>query len=123
MTQVGRLGGLALAAVFAFGGCGSGAPPASSSTEQATVKGKVTYKGNPLAKVEVRFNPANINRKTAAVVTATTGDDGAYTISTLVDENIITLGGAVATSNPTINYFMLKVDVKPGENTVDLPVP
>ncbi len=125
MRQVVRLGGLALAAVFASAdcGCSDGTPSASSSTVQATVKGKVTHKGKPLAKVGVMFNPANVNRKSAASVTTTAGADGAYEITTLVGENTVSLVGPVATKKPVLNYFNLAVDVKAGENAIDLNVP
>jgi hypothetical protein len=126
MTQVGRLGGLILAAFFTFGGCdgsGGGASPVSSSTDQAKAKGKVTYKGKPLAKVEVRFNPANVNRKSASTVTAMTGDDGTYTITSLVGDNIVTLSGATVSKNPSLSYFTKLVDLSAGENSVDVDVP
>jgi hypothetical protein len=125
MRQVGRLGGLALAALFAFGGCdgSSGAPPASTSTEQAKAKGKVTYKGKPLANVEVKFNPANVNRRSAATVTAATGDDGSYELTSLVGENTVSLGGAAVSKNAALNYFTKPVELKAGENSVDLDIP
>ena len=126
MRQVGRPGGLALAVLLAlvFGGCGSGAPPASSSTEQAKVKGKVTLKGNPLGKVEVRFNASNINRKSAPAAMAVTNDDGSYEITTFVGENTITLGGAALSQHSKdLTYFNKSVDVQSGENTVDIDIP
>lgn len=118
MRRLGRAGGFALAALFALGGCGgSGTPAASSSTEKATVKGKVTRQGKPLAKVEVRFNAANINRKSAPTATATTKDDGSYEVTTLVGENSVQLAGAAANSKDAkINYFSKSLDVKSGEN-------
>lgn len=123
MRQVGRLGGLALAALFILGGCDSGAPPASSSTEQAKVKGKVTYKGKAMAKVEVKFNPANVNRKSAPTATATTGEDGTYEITTLVGENTITLGGPAVSKNAALGYFSKTTDLKGGDNPLDLDIP
>ena len=126
MRQVGRLGGLALAALLALGGCdGSGGrPPASSSTEQAKVKGKVTLKGKPLAKVEVRFNPANVNRKSAPTATAIAerrrllrGHDPRRREHRLPRRP----GGDQEPQQLT--YFNKSVDVKAGENTVDLAIP
>jgi hypothetical protein len=124
MRQAGWLGGLALAVLLTHGGCdGSGPPAASSSTEQAKVKGKVTRKGKPLAKVDVKLNPANVNRKSASTVTATTGDDGSYEVTTLVGQNTITLGGATAAKDPKIMYFSKPVDVNAGDNLVDIDIP
>ena len=120
-----RLSALCLAVTFACCGCGatSGAPPASSSTTQAKVKGKVTLNGKPLAKAEIRFNPANVNRKTAPTATATIGGDGSYEATTLVGENTVTLGGPVLRKNVQIQYTARTLDVKEGENTFDLPLP
>jgi hypothetical protein len=123
MRYVGWLGGLALAGLIALSGC-DGTPPASSSTEQATVKGRLTLKGNPLGKVEVQFNPANINRKSGSLAKAITEDNGTYEITTHVGENTITLSGAaVSQHSKALTYFNKSVDVKSGENTVDIPIP
>ena len=125
MRQAGRPGGLALAVLLslAFGGC-DGPPRASSSTEQAKVKGKLTLQGKPLAKVEVRFNAANINRKSAPMATAVAGDDGSYELTTLVGANMISLGGAaLSKQSKKLAYFNKSVDLTAGENTVDLPIP
>lgn len=130
MSPIGRRAGLALAtplalaALLALGGCGgSGAPAATSSKEPAKVTGKVSQKGKPLAKIEVKFNPANVNRKEAPMVSATTGADGSYEITSLVGDNTVTLGGAAMAKNPKAVYFSKTVDLKPGDNTVDLDVP
>jgi hypothetical protein len=125
MKWFGRLGGLALATLFALGGCdgSGGAPPASSSTEKATVKGKVTVKGKPLAKADVRFNAANINRKTGAIASTTTGDDGSYEVTTLVGENAVTLGGAAPAKDAKLMYFSKTIDVKAGDNPFDIDIP
>ncbi len=124
MRQAGRLGGLALAALMALGGCdGSGAPAASSSTEQAKVKGKVSLKGKPLAKVEVTFNAANVNRKSAPSVSATSADDGTYELTSLVGDNTVSLGGAAASKNGQLTYFSKSVNLKGGENTFDIDIP
>lgn len=123
MVRTGRLGGLAVAVLLAISGCGDGAPPATSSTEQVKVKGAVTHKGKPVPKVEVRFNPANVNRRSAASVTATSGDDGKYELSTLVGENTVSLTGAVTTKNPALAAYTRSVDLKAGDNTIDIEVP
>lgn len=120
-----RLSGLFLTATFACSGCDglSGAPAASSSTTQAKVKGRITQKGKPLAQAEIRFNPANVHRKTAPTATATTDADGSYEITTLVGENTVTLGGQVVRKNTQLQYTAKTLDVKEGENRFDLPLP
>ena len=124
MRKVVRSGGLALTLLFALSGCDGGAPPpASASTQQATVKGTVTRKGKPLPKVQVMFNPANINRRSAPAVTATVGADGHYELTTLSGENSVSLVGPEAAKINTLSSFNKSFDLKPGENTVDLDVP
>ena len=125
MRQIGQVGGLALAVCLTLGGCdgSGGAPTASSSTAQAKVKGTVTQKGKPLAKVDVKFNPANVNRKSAPSVTATTGDDGSYEITTLVGENTVSLGGAAMSKDAKLMYFSKTIDVKAGDNPFDITFP
>jgi hypothetical protein len=126
MTNFDRgIGRLLLAATLACWGCdgSSGDPQASSSATQASVKGKVTLKGKPLAKAEIRFNSANVNRKTAPTATATIGDDGYYELKTLVGENIVTLVVPAIRKNAGLQYMAKMVEVKEGENTFDLVLP
>jgi hypothetical protein len=121
-----RLDGLLLAVMCACCGCAEsgGALSASSSATPAKVKGKVTLKGKPLARAEIRFNSANVRRKTAPIATATIGDDGRYEVTTLVGENIITLdGGSAHRKNTRLQYTVKTLDVKEGENTFDLSLP
>jgi hypothetical protein len=87
------------------------------------VRGKVTLKGRPLARAEIHFNSANVNRKTAPTVTATIGDDGSYEVTTFVGENTITLGGPALRRNTRLQYTAKTLDVKDGENTFDLVLP
>lgn len=122
MGKAVRPGGLALALLFALSGC-DGTPPASASTQQATVKGTVTRKGKPLPKVQVMFNPANINRQSAPSVMTTVDADGHYELTTLVGDNTISLVGPEAAKINTSASFSKAVDLKAGENTVDLNIP
>ena len=126
MRKLRRPGILALAILLALplGGCGFGGPSASSSTAQATVKGKLTRLGKPMAKVEVRFNPTNSNRRTAPIVSTMTGPDGSYEITTLAGDNSISLNGkALLKASKKLAYFNKAVDLQAGENTIDLPLP
>jgi hypothetical protein len=120
-----RLIGLFLVTTLASWGCDglSGAPAASSSTTEAKVRGKVTRNGKPLVRAEIRFNPANVYRKSAPMATAMTGADGSYEVSTLVGENAVTLGGRAVRKNNQLQYTARTLDVKEGENTFDLSLP
>ncbi len=116
------LGRLFLATAFAFCGCdgAGGAPRASSSTTQARVKGRVTVKGKPLARAEIRFNAANVHRKSAPMATATINADGSYEVTTLVGENTVTLNGPALRKNVGLQYAATTIEVREGENTFDL---
>ncbi len=106
-------------------GCNEGyqVPSASSSTTQAQVKGKVTLNGNPVAKADVTFNPANVNRRTAPSATVKTNDNGTYELTTLVGENTVTLGGGRSVAKKQqLQYFSKTFDVQPGDNSFDIDV-
>ncbi|MCA1686645.1 MAG: DUF4198 domain-containing protein [Planctomycetia bacterium] len=60
--------GATLAAVVALAGCDSGVPSVSSSSTEATVHGVVKYKGQPVPGGEIKFDPANIQRKDASLL-------------------------------------------------------
>jgi hypothetical protein len=124
MRQAARTGRFALVPIvlFAVIGC-DGTPAANSSTQLATVKGMVRRKGKPLAKVQVMFNPANINRRTAPSVLATVGKDGRYELTTLDGVNTVSLVGPQASKINVLSAFGRTVDLKPGENTVDRDAP
>jgi hypothetical protein len=76
--------------MLALAGCGDGTPPVSSSSTEVTVHGSVKYKGLPVKKGTIQFNPANIRRRDAKAVGAPIGADGSYTVKTLEGENTVT---------------------------------
>ena len=110
--------GVLAGALLACYGCGgSGAPPVSSSTEEATVHGRVTLDGKPPSGGSVSFDPSNIGRKDARIASAEIGKDGSYTIKTLVGEN------KVSVDSPETKKAMYSIDsfvVTSGENTHDI---
>jgi hypothetical protein len=87
------------------------------------VQGRVTLRGKPLAKAEIRFNPANANRRIVPTATAKIGSDGSYAVTTLVGENTVTLSGRALGKNVQLQYLAKTLDVKEGENTFDVPLP
>jgi hypothetical protein len=120
-----RRGGLA-AATFAWalalvGGCSS--PASTSSDEEATVHGTISVKGKRAAQGQVRFNPANINRKSAPTATAEIAKDGTYTIRTLVGRNKVTVSTPVTVKDPVLQYNASYFVVEPGDNTYEIEVP
>ncbi|MDR3638928.1 MAG: hypothetical protein P4L84_34300 [Isosphaeraceae bacterium] len=105
-------------------GCGDGAPAVSSSQEEATVHGKVTYQGKPLSGGEIRFNPANARRPDAVMRTATLDKDGSYTIKTLVGQNTVSLSvPSLSKKDPRLSYTMIPYDVQSGDNTFPVELP
>jgi len=114
---------VALVAVLASG-CGDGAPAVSSSHEEATVHGTVTYQGKPVSGGEIRFNPANARRPDAVIRTATLEKDGSYTIKTLVGQNTVSLSvPSLSKKDPRLSYTMISYDVQSGDNTFPVVLP
>ena len=111
-----------LLAVF---GCGDGTPSVSSSTEEATVKGSVSFKGKKVAKGTITFDPANVNRKMAGSASAPIGADGTYTLKTMVGENQVSFSipEMSAVGDPTLGYLRIPKDVASGESTIDFDLP
>ena len=110
---------VAAAALFLMLGC-EDKPSVSTTTEEATVHGKVTYKGKPLTKGQVSFDPANYQRKNVTARQADISADGTYTVKTLQGEN------AIHVLSPEIKgregYEQLSLDVKSGDNTFDIAI-
>lgn len=111
----------ALVAIVAAWGCGSGTPNASSSTQEATVRGKVTLKGKPLTAGTVVFDPGNINRADQGSREAPIGKDGSYEVKALVGGNSVRVTGPAVAKDRSLEYQSISVDVQSGENTIDLP--
>lgn len=104
--------------VFALCGCGGGgsAPSVTSSTEEATVHGKVSIEGKPASSGKVSFDASNINRKSAPIVSADIGKDGTYTIKTMVGPNRVSVE-APQTAGQV--FAEQSLDVKGGDNSFD----
>ena len=106
---------LALAIIPA---CGGGTPAASSSGDEVTVSGTVKAEGQPVAKGQIHFDPANVNRKDASARTVAIGPDGTYTITTLVGQNRIRVTDVAAKRNQSFDE--IGRDVRPGEGPLDI---
>jgi len=116
---VGLMAALVVAAAW---GCGSGAPPVSSSNEEADVKGTVTIKGKPATGGDISFDPSNINRKGVGPRSAKIAKDGTYSLKTLTGENAVRVTGPQINKDPSLATNQTNVDVKSGENTIPIDV-
>lgn len=105
---------------FWSGGCTSSTT--TSSTAEATVHGTVKLKGKLVTSGTIFFNPANINRKEVAAVTAPIGKDGTYTIKTLVGSNKVSVSTPATIKDPILQYNMIQHRVTAGDNTFDIEV-
>jgi hypothetical protein len=112
---------LALLTLAMFCGCGGG-PAATSTTEEATVKGTVTINGKPATGGTVEFDPSNINRREAPHGKCEIGKDGSYSVKTLVGENSIMISGPEVTA-AKIDMAKKFLDVKSGENDFPITLP
>ena len=125
MSGAGRRAGLtvAVALVAAWGCGGGGAPSVSSSTEEVKLTGTVKVNGKPATGGQVKFNPANINRKDAAVRTGEVKPDGAFEVTTLAGENTVTVSGPEVAADPKLAINQKVVDVKAGSGPVNIDLP
>jgi hypothetical protein len=112
----------ALTVLLALWGCGGGAPSVSSTNSAATVQGTVKYKGQPIDGGEIRFDPANVQRRDAKQATAPIGKDGTYKITTLQGGNMVyvTPSPELLKKNPGLVTFMKDYDVPSGDSTFDV---
>ena len=124
MRGVKRFAGvLASAALFAAPGCGGGNPSVSSSSAEAKVTGTVKVNGKAVTSGQVKFNPANVNRKNAPVRTAEIKPDGSFEVTTLVGENTATVTGPEVAAEPKAMMNQKVVDVKDGGPPVPIELP
>ncbi len=101
-------------------GCGE-PPSTSSSEEKATIKGVVTFEGKPVKKGSITFDPSNINRRMVSANSAKIGEDGSYSVSTLVGRNIISFD--LPGLGNKANYSRSTYEAKSGENTFNAELP
>jgi hypothetical protein len=119
-----RLGCLAAAGLLAIGpGCGGGRPSVDTSTAEATVSGTVTVDGKPASGCTISFDPSNVERKDATASTAEIGEDGSYSVTTLVGQNLVSFSGPLVSKYPDIVNGAFMHDLTAGPNTIDFALP
>ena len=108
---------------LATSGCGSSTPDAESSLTEATVTGRVVTSGKPIAKGQMIFDPANVNRPREAARTAEIARDGTYQVTTLIGDNRVTVAIPGRPRKAGSPYIQQIYRVHPGENQLDITVP
>ncbi|MDR3639360.1 MAG: hypothetical protein P4L84_36500 [Isosphaeraceae bacterium] len=113
---------MASSAALALSGCGSSAPPVSSTTAEATVHGTVKYKGAPVEAGNIRFDPSNIQRRDAKIASAPIGKDGTYKVTTLQGGNVVRfeLSPELRKKDPRLATSEKEYDVPSGDSTLDI---
>lgn len=99
-------------------GCGEGRPAVESSTEEATVTGKVAIKGKPVEEGTIVFDGTNVERKMAPLKTAPI-KDGVYTATAFIGDNAVRVDGKQA-QKAGVNAGTQPFKVVRGENTLDI---
>lgn len=104
-------------------GCGDDKPPVDTSSEEATVKGKVTLRGKPVVKGNIRFDPSNYLRRDATARSAPIQPDGSYEVKTLVGLNRVSFLVPEITRDPALQDVALECEVKAGDNSFNAVLP
>ncbi|WP_165066730.1 hypothetical protein [Paludisphaera rhizosphaerae] len=103
-------------------GCDNGAPPVSTSTEEAPVHGTVKLHGKPLASGEVQFDGNNVSRKGVGLRSLKIVD-GKYEGKSLVGGNLVSFRSEAFAKDRGAAGVSKEVDVKTGDNTFDFELP
>jgi hypothetical protein len=113
-------------ALLVAGGCGgehAGAPPVSTSTEEADVTGVVKVRGKPVTNGTVTFHSANIGRATRDR-TVPIKKDGTYSLKAYVGQNTVSVDCKELASpkNREFRDFEALLDIQSGSNTKDIEI-
>jgi len=111
------------ASLFASSGCGNDVPSVDKSTAEAKVAGTVKVHGQTAKGGEVMFDATNAARKESSSKTAKIKDDGTYEITTFVGHNTVKISGPAVKKEPMLGYSSQTIEVKHGENKIDLDFP
>ena len=107
--------------ILVVAGC-DGAPSGETSSQEATVAGSVSVKGQRMNSGEVLFTPVG-PRPNGAVRSIKVKPDGSYEIKTLVGTNQVRISGPVVKKDPLLGYATKTVDVLPTGTVAHLDFP
>ncbi len=122
-SSVTTFSGACVLALASWGCEPSGSVSVSNSSDEATVKGKVTVNGKLATGGEIIFDPSNIRRRDAAMRKAKIGEDGSYSVTTLVGENTASVDTPEIRKAGMQIQARKQVDIKAGENDLPLEIP
>jgi hypothetical protein len=115
---------LACASLIAWSGCGESKPSAEASQAGAgKVTGTVKVHGLPMSGGKITFAPANSQRKEAKATTTEVRADGTFEVTTVTGPNTVTISGPAVKKEPALGGASKTVDVKSGENQVEVSFP
>jgi hypothetical protein len=112
-----------LTACLALGCTGGGTPSVDTTTAEASVHGTITFKGKPVTKGEVAFDPSNYLRKNETSRRVEIGKDGNYSVKTLAGANRITFRIPEMMHDAKLQDLALEYEAKPGDNTYNMDLP
>jgi hypothetical protein len=104
-------------------GCGGGPPPVDTTTAEASIHGSITFKGKPVTKGEVAFDPSNYKRKNESSRRVEIGKDGSYSVKTLAGVNRITFKIPEMMHDAKLQDLSIEYQAQPGDNTYNLDLP
>jgi hypothetical protein len=110
------------ACLIACAGCGRGTAPDSTTSDEATVHGKVTVNGVRAKEGRISFDPTSADRPTAPVASAEIGKDGRFTLRTWVGENRVSVDTSETRKDANLST-PVPFDVKSGDNPLDVTLP
>jgi hypothetical protein len=116
--------GLTVALLIASSGCGRNPEPGvgSSTTGEVRLTGTVKIHGLVMSGGKITFDPSNDSRKQATPRTAEVRSDGTFEVTTLTGPNSVRISGPAVKKEPAFGGAKT-VDVKPGENTIEISYP
>ncbi|WZO97825.1 hypothetical protein EP7_004877 [Isosphaeraceae bacterium EP7] len=111
---------MAFALMTAASGCNSGGSPGGTTSDEAKVAGKVTFRGKVLDGGTLHFN-ASMPGRIVGSRDAPISKDGSYTIKALAGQNVVT----ITPKTRTKATFGLEdeektLQVQAGENSLNL---
>ena len=104
-------------------GCQGSTPSVDTTTAEASVHGTITFKGKPVTKGEVAFDPSNYLRKNEASRRVEIGKDGSYSVKTLAGVNRITFRIPEMMHDAKLQDLSLEFQAQPGDNAYNMDLP